>query len=196
MKRAPFAAILALPLALVAGACSNETIILASIPVNDSGAPAAPQKCIDSSTCPTGYYCDLPACGALVGGTCELPPPVCDSTEDPHCGCDHVTYFNDCLRRANGVTASTPGPCQETGILCGGPVGGCPDGALCAQLGGFIHGACDHPVPGTCWVVPASCAPTTPFDYWDSCSGTGGDCLSTCAAIRAGGAYRRSQQCP
>ena len=199
-----FAAVaLGLPLAALVAACASETITLASIPDNDAGVPAAPQKCV-SGSCPNGYYCSLPECGAVTGGTCELFPPVCPPTEDPYCGCDQVTYFNDCLRRANGVSSSFKGPCLDFGLPCGsgaggasgGPPASCPDGALCAQLGGFTHGACDHPIPGTCWVLPANCAATTPSDYWDSCSGTGGDCLSTCAAIRAEGAYRRSQQCP
>jgi hypothetical protein len=192
----------------LAAACSNETIYLARIPENDAGAPTAPQKCVDSSSCPTGYYCDLPECGALTGGTCELPPPTCPPIEDPYCGCDRLTYFNDCLRRANGVPSSTRGPCLDFGLPCGGPPPGggsgptsgpmtCPEGALCAQLGGSMHGTCDHPIPGNCWVLPANCATTTaPFDYWDSCGGVGGACLDTCDAIRAGGAYRRAQNCP
>jgi hypothetical protein len=177
--------------------CSNETIVLASIPVTDSGIPAPPpQRCAESSTCPTGYYCSMPSCDAQTG-TCVLPPAVCDATESPVCGCDHITYFNDCLRQANGVSASTASPCQDTGWPCGPFVpGSCPDGAKCAQLGGFMHGPCDHDIPGTCWVLPASCVTTTPSDYWDSCVDTGGACLDLCSAIRAGGPYRRSQQCP
>lgn len=204
-------------IASLPAACTNETIYLARIPESDSGVSATPQKCVDSSTCPTGYYCSLPTCGALTGGTCELPDTVCPSNEDPWCGCDQVTYFNDCLRRANGVSSSTKGPCLSFGLPCGGggpgpggsggpspggssggglgSPGVCPEGALCAQLGGPTHGTCDHPIPGTCWVIPANCASTTPNDYWDSCNGTG-DCLDTCDAIRNGGPHRRAQLCP
>jgi hypothetical protein len=188
-------------------ACTNETIYLARIPENDSGISAPPQKCVDSSTCPTGYYCSLPTCGALTGGTCELPDTVCPANEDPWCGCDQITYFNDCLRRANGISSSTRGACLSFGLPCGdgpspggpggggGPAGSCPEGALCALLGGPLHGTCDHPIPGTCWVLPANCASATPTDYWDSCDGAG-DCLDTCDAIRNGGPHRRAQMCP
>jgi hypothetical protein len=114
------------------------------------------------------------------------------------CGCDNITYFNDCLRQAYGVAASTPNPCPQEGA-CGGPSGAmCPAGTYCAQLAP-PHGPCGHDIPGTCWVLPPHCPTATPANYWDSCDdmgGGGGVCLDTCSAIQAGGPYHRSEQCP
>jgi hypothetical protein len=183
------------PLSLLGllAACATETIVVGEVPATDAGPQAPPpSRCVD--TCASGYYCALPSCGAT-SGTCLPPPQSCDATEAPVCGCDGLTYFNDCWRQAFGVSASTPGPCGQGGVFCGGPNDpACPTGALCAQLGS-PHDGC-HEVLGTCWVLPPHCPTTVPTNAWDSCSPTGGVCVSTCDAIKAGGAYRRSESCP
>jgi hypothetical protein len=189
------AALAAFAATSLVAACADETIVLATLPTTDAGSAAPPPtRCVTSGDCASGYYCSMTACGAQTG-TCTLPPVVCDPTESPVCGCDNITYFNDCLRQSNGAAASTDGPCMTSPLLCGGPANaGCPAPALCAQLG-LSHGPCDD-VPGTCWVVPAHCPSTPPPDLWDSCDPEGSQCLDTCSAITKGGAYRRSERCP
>ncbi len=195
--------------------CSEETIVIANLPVTDSGASApAPKPCLDSSTCAAGYYCQLPECHPPAGtaGTCVALPEVCTEPYGPVCGCDNVTYWSDCLRQKNGVAwYSKAEPCQNdpqnTINACGTDVPNstpCVAPALCAQLGGSMHGGsfggdCGHGSPGTCWVLPDQC-PSTAVDHdqnlWDSCSPTGNKCVDTCNAIRYGGAYRESMlQC-
>jgi hypothetical protein len=58
------------------------------------------------------------------------------------------------------------------------------------------HEPCGHDLPGTCWVLPPHCPTAVPTNAWDSCEQPGGICLDTCDAIKAGGVYRRSENCP
>src|SRR5262249_6217200 len=45
-------------------------------------------------------------------GICTAPPPSCAAVpSQPVCGCDGVTYRNDCERRRAGVSRSHKGPC-------------------------------------------------------------------------------------
>ena len=178
---------------LLAASCTQETVVLATIPSTDAGAPVAPVRCTDS--CPEGLYCSKTSCGDPAG-TCQLPRIDCGQAEPPVCGCDGITYFNDCLRQANGIAASTEGECPLGPSFCGGATNApCPSGSMCAQLGGFPHGPCPPDAPGTCWVLPPTCPPPSAPDRWDSCMPSSTTCLDTCTAIRAGGAYRRSQSC-
>ncbi len=206
-------ALLAVPFA---PGCTNETVHLLDLPVTDAGIPVTPEKCATSATCPDGYYCALPSCGALAG-TCEAIPLTCpdagpdDSTEQLVCGCDKITYWNSCLSARFGVPSYTEGACQNdpndptSAPPCGPEAPGskpCAAGLWCVQLGGSMHGpegdACDHPPLGSCWALPAKCptSPPTGLFLWDSCSTTGAVCIDTCQAIKQGGTYRGSQQCP
>ena len=68
------------------------------------------------ATCPPGEYCDrvLTGCsGAFLGGACVDVPHSCPPTDSPVCGCDGVTYENDCERIKAGVAQTPPGPCGE-----------------------------------------------------------------------------------
>lgn len=65
-----------------------------------------PIEC-DSTTCPSGSYCDYPEnanCGKDYRVAACRPPAVgCDMTPMPVCGCDGVTYLNPCLASAASV---------------------------------------------------------------------------------------------
>jgi len=66
--------------------------------------------------CPGDLFCDQDPgfCdGADIGGTCVDVPETCIEIFEPVCGCDGVTYGNDCLRRKAGATKDHDGPCQE-----------------------------------------------------------------------------------
>jgi hypothetical protein len=67
--------------------------------------------------CPKGQFCDIDipnACsGADLPGTCRVPPQACVRIYDPVCGCDGVTYGNDCERQAAQIQLDHPGECRE-----------------------------------------------------------------------------------
>jgi hypothetical protein len=176
--------------------CESETVTLATIMGSDSGTPPVPMRCMSSKDCTNGYYCETAYCGDPSGGTCTLPPINCDTAPyGPVCGCDNVTYFNNCLREVNGIASYTDNECMNPG--CGGPDSTqCPSYATCAQLHELPQDHCQEPEPGRCWVVPAQCPTTSSSDRWDSCSPLGSVCVDTCTAITNGGSYQRDPKCP
>jgi hypothetical protein len=186
-----------LGLTFILPACSGPEVVLATIPAGNEAGANTYIRCGDTADCPTGLYCDKPACNAEAG-TCEFFPGECDDAPSTAvCGCDGVTYFSDCLRKGAGIAASTPGECSlPAASTCGGSSNtACPTGLYCAQLLGMGSNACGVNVRGTCWSLPSTCPTPTPGpDQWIACQG-GGACLDTCSAIQAGGVFARAQSC-
>ena len=66
--------------------------------------------------CRAGEFCELPKgeCHAAdLQGVCLPVPQVCPELYAPVCGCDGVTYSNECDRQVAGVQHAHPGPCGE-----------------------------------------------------------------------------------
>ena len=86
--------------------------------------------------CPKGLLCDFLMCGADILGVCVDPPkqPCPKTTEAAQvCGCDGVTYANDCLRKVAKAGLKHAGPCNVVPLKCSvGPVMG-PVGADCGK---------------------------------------------------------------
>ncbi len=90
--------------------------------------------------CPKGEFCEFPPgmCDAAdLGGVCVEVPGACIDLYRPVCGCDGVTYGNDCDRRAAQVQKDHDGPCACKPIPCAPgtrPIDrdgdGCPDTCL------------------------------------------------------------------
>lgn len=107
--------------------------------------------------CPPDEYC-LPSGGTCGGtGTCEPRPIDCDGAYNREvCGCDGVTYPNECVAAQAGVMPEHDGAC-ECNIR---PVSGCcyeddqcREGERCinAQCGGSA-GVCKRDAPtDSCW---------------------------------------------
>lgn len=168
----------------------------AEVGPTDEGAADAPPKgaaCASNDQCAPDQFCATNACDAGTG-SCEVRPVLCESTTDPVCGCDGVSFWNDCLRQRDGVASSSQGACTIGAALCTDPAGAtCPVAdASCARLvyGQYGQQPCPTSFPGVCWALPATCPSSSPTDpMWFAC-GAPRDCVDICTAIGAGGVYQ------
>jgi hypothetical protein len=132
-------------------------------------------------------------------GVCVLRPPQQD-VYAPVCGCDGVTYWNEAVANAAGLSKRADNICAAaapTTARCGGLAG-----TVCA---GFRR--CNYQVEsalacnavnrqGFCWGLPTNCPPTV-TETMKACPGGGGGCRSFCEAIRNQEAfYLDTMNCP
>ena len=88
----------------------------ASAPDVDLPDSPPPRKCGGKSglTCDAGEFCDVPGgtCGlADELGVCTRRPQRCQAVFSPVCGCDGMSYNNDCERESAGVSRRSVGRC-------------------------------------------------------------------------------------
>lgn len=176
----------ALLLVLLAG-CTPIDLVVAELPASaDGGKPMMEGPCVDSSDCEADEYCEASTCDA-VAGRCQRTPAFCDAALAPRCGCNGVTYWNDCLRRASGVRSSAPGPCPQR---CASPSSACADPlARCTVFAGSPF-QCN--APASCWVVPPTC-PESPRVR--PCGPGPGGCVDACVAARSARPHHRASEC-
>jgi hypothetical protein len=203
-------------LALAFVACAPEDILLGTRLTPDAGAPAptqtstaippemmmpdasdAERSCRFSSDCEGTEFCSKEVCGGI--GRCELLPAVCDNDRKPVCGCDGITYWNDCLRQSNSITGSTSGACDSTRARsCGGPQKAtCPNEAhYCAKR--LRESSQCMPDPfGVCWAVPSDCGDQADeSNRWRRCGAPEDECLDACNVIKSEQPYFQSGRCP
>jgi len=174
---------------LLAAACGAKDVVVAY------EVEAGARPCTTEAECHKNEACVKAACGAT-SGTCERRPDVCPNDGAPVCGCDGISYWNDCLRRQAGVAAATQGACPiDSGAPCGGKMNApCANArASCARL--LPPGPCPPDARGTCWILPDTCPAATVA--WLACGPQPMQCVDTCTAIRSGQpAHTPGQGCP
>jgi hypothetical protein len=188
---------------LVTASCTSEDIVLASVPNNGgtSTTAATGTRCLSSAECGEGAFCSKHHCTSEAG-TCELfPANGCNGDEHPVCGCDGITYFNDCLRKYNGQEAGEIGACEVNAVVCDPAVPtACPAGAFCAVLNEHDspdRDGCRTPALGHCWVVPQQCPSNAHSDQWHECDHgqEAPTCVSTCVAAQNKKPYVHATAC-
>jgi hypothetical protein len=88
----------------------------AGVAIDHRGDCAPVCGTIAGLTCPEDQFCEFPAAMCNVsdlGGQCLDVPDACPVVVDPVCGCDGITYDNDCERQRAHVPLDQPGPCGK-----------------------------------------------------------------------------------
>jgi hypothetical protein len=94
---------------------SNDCVAaVAGVSVDTQGACApTPVLCWEHAMCAKDQYCELAGCGAK-SGYCQARPEACYDLWAPVCGCDGVTYANDCDAASARATVAHEGECEAS----------------------------------------------------------------------------------
>lgn len=131
--------------------------------------------------CAEGEFCNLGEghCCCDYQGFCTARPESCIESYDPVCGCDGVTYSNECFADAACVSVDYLGTCEQP---CGGPNQlECGTDEYCK----LPIGVCDSQnALGICIPTPTGCTIT----LWDPVCGCDGvtyglECLADLAGV-------------
>jgi hypothetical protein len=130
-----------------------------------------------TDSCRLPERCDRGVCGPFGTGVCVVPPVECPPWDSPVCGCNRITYGNDCLRMLVGEPREHIGACGTgedpplcvidylSGAACWTTRVGCvaPARAACC---GDCHAECrDDGLETEGWY--SACDPSAPADCSD-----------------------------
>jgi hypothetical protein len=170
------------------GIAGNQSAGSAGLAAGSGGLAGAGgmvgMPCTSEEECAAGWKCEKQGCQATTG-VCAPQPVFCPPDPQPVCGCDGITYWNDCIRRQAGAVVDVPGECRGTACACDvGADCGVPF-ASCSHL--ILSDTCGHGM-GSCWLLPPQCLPNNDSKMWKECrppdaAGPPPGCVDTCWAI-------------
>jgi hypothetical protein len=179
------------------GAClvvTPDAFVWPDLPLPPPPLDGGPSVCgpWPGGQCPWSMVCDIHSCYPGAAGTCLPTPGACPKLWAPVCGCDGLTYSNDCFRLQAGVARDHTGACatptKDSGPFVDAPAtcfaGGCGPAMVCDITG------CGN-VGGVCVPQPKSC----PFPWDPVCGCNGLTYVNDCNRLLVGVALKHKGMC-
>jgi hypothetical protein len=194
MTRAPVQVRVTAVLALFSAAagCGADPVKIATL--EEASVPVPCTGWNDGGSTCDGSFCEWTSCGSFESphsGFCKpfAKESDCPTSESAVCGCDGVTYFNDCFRQADGVSLLSRGPC----VFPCGPADPCLKGTclLLSPIPLVMPELICEAQGGGCWRLPAAaaCNPSDAGALVQNACDQSEPCMDVCTALQEGGIY-------